>query len=171
MKRKTHQPSIKTVFKKLDNAEPWTAHEKKTYSVKERNLIRGLQLRDKTDKETSKQTYIDAINKSNKAVKALSSSVRGYIDSKYPKHGQNKNPVPDFKRKDKKTEIRKKNKTEVKKFLDNKDNKYKDEKSYNRVSKGSKKYPNASVQELRHGVNSKWSQNYRVNHGLTRNYK
>jgi hypothetical protein len=40
-----------------------------------------------------------------------------------------------------------------------------------RVESASKKYPNASNYELRHGVNSKASQSYRVRHGFSKEYK
>jgi hypothetical protein len=166
-----HKPTIKTVYKKLDRAEPFTDSEKSSYSEKEQALIRGIQLRDKTDKNTAKETYIEYLNRGQKATKSLSSSVRKYIKSKYPKHGKVEHDVSEFEKEKPKTQIRKENKQQVNKFVQNKDNKFKNEVVYERVKSASEKYPNASLGELRHGVNSKWSQEYRVKHGLNRNYK
>lgn len=39
-----------------------------------------------------------------------------------------------------------------------------------RVESAEKKYPNASNYELRHGVNSKASQEYRIRHGGSKQY-
>jgi hypothetical protein len=170
--KQIHKPSIKTVYRTLDRKEPFTETEKVQFSIKEQNLIRGIQLRDKENKQDAIQTYTNYQIEGKRATKALNSSVRKYIKSQYPKHGGKiEHEVSEFEKKKSKSQVKKENKKEVSKFIGNKKNYYKNEKGYNRVKTASKKYPNASVQELRHGVNSKWSQDYRIKHGLNRNYK
>ena len=44
-------------------------------------------------------------------------------------------------------------------------------KTWNRVEKGFKKYPNATKYELQHGINSKASQEYRIKHGRNSDFK
>ena len=167
-----HQASIKTVYKKLERNEPFTENERNGLSVKEQALIRGIQLRDKSDKNTAKETYVKYLNKGEKATKSLSSSVRRYIKSKYPKHGGRiEHKVDEFERAKPKGEVKKENRKEVVKFISDTSNRERNEKTYVRVKNASDRYPNASLQELRHGVNSQWSQEYRLKHGLNRNYK
>lgn len=168
---KKAKPSVKSVFRKLDRLEPWSNSERKGLSTKEQNLIRGIQLRDKTDKKTAKETYVNYLNKGSRQVKSLSTSVRKYLKSKYPRQGKMQPSVEDLELPKSKTKIRKENKKQVKTFISNKKNKFRNETTYTRVQKASQKYPNASLGELRHGVNSQWSQDYRVRHGLSRNYK
>jgi hypothetical protein len=168
----SHQPSLKTVYKKLDRREPFTNIEQAQFSVKEQNLIRGIQLRNKENKNDAIQTYTNYQMKGKKSVKSLATSLRKYNKSHYPKHGGRiEHDVSEFEIKKPKSKVRKENKKEVSKFLSNKKNLFKNEKVYKRIQSGSKKYPNASTQELRHGVNSKWSQEWRVKHGLNRDYK
>jgi len=167
-----HKPSIQTVFKKLDREEPFNNIEKAQFSVKEQNLIRGIQLRDKEDKNQAIQTYTNYQIKGKRASKSLASSIRKHIKNKYPKIGGTiDHDVKDFKKPITKREVRKDNKKQVRKFILNTDNKFRNKTTYIRVKHASEKYPNASLGELRHGVNSKWSENYRMSHGLNRNYK
>jgi hypothetical protein len=171
-KIKTHRPSIKTVYAKLERKEPFNNIEKAQYSEKEQALIRGIQLRDKEDKQQAIQTYTNYQIEGKKATKSLASSIRNYIKDKYPKHGGTiHHEVEDFEKGKTRTVIITQNKKQVKKFLGDKKNKQSNEVVYERVRSASERYPNASLQELRHGVNSKWSQEYRVKHGLNRNYK
>jgi hypothetical protein len=107
-----------------------------------------------------------------KATKSLASSIRNYVKSKYPKQGGAiHHEVSEFERAKPKKELRRENKVTVFNFLKDRKHYEKNPDSYMRVKNGSRKYPNASVTELRHGVNSKYSQEWRVNHGLTREYK
>jgi hypothetical protein len=69
-----HQASLKTVYKKLDRAEPFTNIEQAQFSVKEQNLIRGIQLRDKENKQQAIQTYTNYQMEGRRASKALASS-------------------------------------------------------------------------------------------------
>src|SRR4030042_3878777 len=95
-----HRPSLKTVYKKLDRNEPFTDIEKAQFSVKEQNLIRGIQLRDKENKKDANQTYTNYQIEGKRSVKALASSIRKYNKSKYPKHGQTvEHDVSEFKEK------------------------------------------------------------------------
>jgi len=168
----SHKPSLKTVYKKLDRQEPFTNIEEAQFSVKERNLIRGIQLRNKKNKNDAIQTFVNYQMKGKKSVKSLATSLRKYNKSHYPKHGGKvEHEVSEFEIKKSKVKLRKENKKEVNTFISNKKNLFKNETTFKRVQSASKKYPNASLQELRHGVNSKWSQNWRVKHGLNRNYK
>lgn len=168
----SHKPSLKTVYKKLDRQEPFTNIEQAQFSVKEQNLIRGIQLRNKESKNDAIQTYTNYQRKGKKEIKSLASSLRKYNKSHYPKHGGKvEHDVSEFETTKPKTKVRKENKKEVSLFISNKKNQFKNETTYKRIKSGSKKYPNASLQELRHGVNSKWSQDWRVKHGLNRNYK
>jgi hypothetical protein len=168
----SHRVSIKTVFKKLDREQPFDENEKARYSVKEQNLIRGIQLRDKTDKPIAIATYHNYELEGKRKLKSLNTSIRKYIKERYPSHGNKPtHTVKDFKQHEPKKKIKLQNKREVDKFLMNRDNYFKNEKVFKRIKNAQLKYPNASLQELRHGVNSKWSEEYRVKHGLDRNYK
>ncbi len=159
-------------MKKLNRDEPFTSSEKAGLSKKEQFLIRGIQLRDKVSKDEAKEIYVDYLHKGKRAVKQLSSSVRKHNKKYYPKiGGQVSHEVDEYRKPESKLKIKKKNKKKVKLFLSEKKNYYKNKKTYVRIENASKKYPNASLGELRHGVNSKWSQDYRVSHGLNRNYK
>jgi hypothetical protein len=179
--KQSHQASLQTVYKKLDRDEPFTNEEKNSYSNKEQALIRGIQLKDKLSKDDAKEKYILYLNKSDKAVKGLSSSVRKYLKAQYPKVGHTvEHNVDEFVKLPQKTKIRKENKQNVNSFLiKNKSvetskkysKKSKKEKNYIRIKNGHKDYPNASLPELRHGPNSVWSQDWRLSHGLQRNYK
>ena len=168
---KTHKPSLKTVYKTLNRKEPFTPKEKKEFSVKERNLIRGLQLRDKQDKKQAIESFKEYKSKSKKGVKSIASSIRKYLKTKYPKQGGIPHEVTEFEKPKSKTKIRQENKKQVLKYTANKQNKYQNEKRYTRVKNASLKYPNAGMFELEHGVNSKASQEWRIRHGLDRNYK
>ena len=170
--KNSHQASIQTVFKKLERDSPFTDIESAQFSIKEQNLIRSIQLRDKEDKSNAIQTYINYQREGIKARKALASSLRHYIKKQYPKQGgQTEHEVNEFEKPKPKSKIRNNHRIETLKFVMNKDNKIKNEKTYKRVRNARVRYPNASLGELRHGVNSNWSQEYRVKHGLTRNYK
>jgi hypothetical protein len=163
---------LKRAIERLNEKEPFTKTEKKGISIKEQNLIRGIQLRDKLTKREALEKYVEYVHQGEDDVKSLATSVRKYEKKYYPKQGgQIAQPVQEFKKKKSKAEIKKENKKQVKAYLKDKKNKVKNEKRYNRIKKASKLYPNASRGELEHGVNSVWSQNYRVKHGLNRNYK
>jgi hypothetical protein len=167
-----HKASIKTVFTKLERDSPFTDNEKAIYSIKEQNLIRGIQLRDKEDKNQAIQTYHNYEIEGKRAIKGLNSSIRKYIKSQYPKiGGQQAHEVSEFEKNPPKRKIKLENKRNVDKYLTNKDNYFRNEKTYNRIKKAQEKYPDASLFELSHGViNSKASQEYRVKHGQNRNY-
>jgi len=168
----THKPSINTVYAKLEKDEPFSDNERAKFTTKELNLIRGIQLRDKEDKVQAMQTYTNYQREGKRELKTLNSSVRKYIQSKYPKSGTTiDHDVSEFERGKFKKSVKTENKTGVFNFLKNRNNYLKNEKTYMRVKRGSVKYPNASVSELRHGVNSQRAQQYRLNHGLTRDYK
>jgi hypothetical protein len=169
---RSHQASLQTVYKKLDRDEPFTSNEESAYSKKELAIIRGIQLKDKLSKDDAKEKYITYLNKSKKAVKSLSTGVRKYLKAQYPKTGGGiEHNVDEFERIPQKSKIRNNNKKEVENFISNEKNKQNNPKTYNRVKSGHEKYKNASVGELRHGVNSQWSQDWRLSHGLQRNYK
>lgn len=168
----SHQASLSTVYKKLDRDDPFTDSERNSYSNKEQALIRGIQLKDNLSKDNAKEKYITYLNKSDKAVKSLSSGVRKYLKAQYPKVGhQVEHNVDEFERVPPKNKIKKENRDSVNTFLSNKKNYTKNPTTYTRIEKGHKRYPNASKGELRHGVNSQWSQDWRLTHGLQRNYK
>ena len=169
---KSHQASLSTVYKKLDRDDPFTALERESYSNKEQALIRGIQLKDKLTKDDAKEKYITYLNKSDKAVKGLSSAVRKYLKEQYPKVGhQVEHNFDEFERVPPKNKIKKENRQTVESFLVDKKNYTKNPTTYMRIERGHKKYKNASRGELRHGVNSQWSQDWRLTHGLQRNYK
>lgn len=161
---------LETVIKSLNRKEPFSFDESVRYDDKEKALIRSIQLRDKVNKDKAVDKYESYKIRGEKQIKVISSSVRSYIDSQYPKNGEIDRKVSDFEQKPK-SKIVKENKKQVKSFLSDKSNKSKNETTYTRIEKASKKYPNASLYELRHGVNSKASQEYRLRHGLKRNYK
>ena len=166
-----YRASVKTVFAKLERNEPFNENEKARYNVKEQNLIRGIQLRDKTDKQTSIATYHNYEIQGKRKLKSLNTSIRKYIKEKYEKGGKISHSVKDFEQVKPRKKIKLENKRNVDKYLTNRDNYFKNEKQFNRIKSAQLKYPYASLQELRHGVNSKWSEEYRVKRGLDRNYK
>lgn len=172
VKIKKHAPSLKTVYKSLNRKEPFTSTEKNEFSIREQNLIRGIQLKDKKSKGQAIDKFRDYKLKGKTAVKRLSTSIRKYNKTKYPKTGGKiEHDVDEFEKPKPKTKIKAENKTKVKKYLSNKNNKYKNEKRYKRILNASKKYKNAGMFELDHGVNSKVSQEWRLRHGLNRDYK
>jgi hypothetical protein len=135
-------------------------------------LIRGIQLRDKADKQRAIATYHNYEIEGKRKLKSLNTSIRKYIKERYPSHGGKiSHTVKDFKKPEPKRKVKLANKKQVDKYLTNKDNYFRNEKQFIRIKNSQLKYPNASLQELRHGVNSKWSEEYRIKHGLDRNYK
>jgi hypothetical protein len=168
----SHKASLKTVYAKLDRDDPFNEIELVSFDGRERALIRGIQLRDKENKQQAIQTYTNYQREGKRKLKVLSSQIAKKIKERYPKHdGKMEHDVSDFNQSKNKSKVIKANKKQVSKFLLNKNNMFKNEKVYNRVNRSARKYPNGSLGEHRHGVNSKWSQNYRVKHGLNRNYK
>lgn len=170
-KKFTHKPSLKTVFKKLDREQPFNEIEKAQYNVKEQNLIRGIQLRDKSDKKDAIATYHNYEIEGKRKLKSLNASVRNYLKSRYPKHGSISHSVTEFQAQPTKTQVRKDNKKQVNQWIFTRKNYHKNPERYDKIKKASQKYPNASLYELSEGVNSKRSQEYRLKHGLTRDYK
>ena len=167
-----HKPSVKTVYAKLERNEPFNDIEKAQYSEKERALIRAIQLKNKENKNDAIQTYVNYSREGRKATKALSSSLRNYVKSQYPKHGQTiQHVTADFEPSGNRKKIIQKGRKELRLFLDSKQPKYKNPKLYAKVKKNAKKYPNAGLYECKYGVTSKRSEEWRVKNGLTRNYK
>jgi hypothetical protein len=167
----THKASLKTVFKKLNRNEPFSSSEYKKYNKQERALIRGIQLRNNSDKQTSINFFNEYKIKGKEKTKQLASTIRQDLEARYPKEGgQVFHEVSEFNTPKKRAKLYHQ-KRKVNNYLNNSENKSKNEKTYNRVLRAYLKYPNASLGELRHGVNSNWSQEYRVNHGFSRNYK
>lgn len=171
MKLKQQKPSLQSVFKKLNRDNPFTNKERVNYSVKERNLIRGLQLKNKISKDESITLFDDYKKKSQSIYKKNISKIRKYIETQYGENGGILDKeIEDFNFTKRQKRIRD-NKKITTKFLNNKNNQAKNPKTYDRVKKAIIKYPNASLGELRHGVNSQWSQKWRLKNGLSRNYK
>lgn len=172
MKVQKYQPNIKTVYATLNRKEPFSKNDKTKFTIQEQNLIRGLQLRDKKSLNDAIQTYTNYEKESKRKLKSLNSSIRKYIESKYPKLGGGiEHEVSEYEAPKSKGEERRKYKLKTVEFIAKRENKIKNSKTYMRVKKSSIKYPNASLGEHRHGVNSKWSENWRVKHGFSRNYK
>jgi len=173
---------LSEVIKKLDKEQPFSRTESKGLGKRNMTFIRQLQISRKLSKEDAMKLYGDTNLKSKKAVKKLQLDTRKSIKERYPRHEQFKTPTStEFKKPEVKTSAKREKKKRVtikqwkksesikwRNFLESK--KYVGTPKYIALKNGHKQYPDASLYELRHGLNSKASKTFRVNHGLEKEY-
>ena len=126
---------------------------------------------------TDRTSWRQYVKKSKKALNKSINAVRKNIKKAYPPTGIDKRGFVLPEQKGKKGKGKKEGKKKSKMIeykpkykKTDKERKYTKE-TKSRVEKALAKYPNASNYELRHGVNSKASQEYRLRHGMERDYK
>ncbi len=159
----------------MDNQEPFTAKEKVQFTVKERAMIRNIQILNDIPKSRAVKAMVRYKSSSEENLKSAMRNTRRKIRALYPKQkvfkgGRIKTPQEQHKKMPSKREHEtfKENRKKINTYL--KDRKNRNSVNYERVKAGSKKYIDASEYELSHGVNSKASGRYRVKHGLSEKY-
>lgn len=162
---------LKAKYEELERNEPWQGRENNILP-RDKVFIRGIQVIYKVDKQKAIEIYEKHNLESKKSFTRLKKNVIKGIKDAYPKHkvfttksGKHKPPKIKTKTQKKRQLTTKKTKKGEKEKL----RKY-TPKTASRVVHASNKYPDASNYELRHGVNSKASQNYRERHGMKREY-
>lgn len=166
--------------KALDEKEPFTDNEKVSYQERDLQFIRDIQLKKGISKTAAKKEFNKYLNSSDNSKKKLSlrKEIRNMLQaSSPPSHAP---PIEITEQKHKRPKVKKPRKKIVKKKGINKKQPQKikeaikntkSPKVVKRLQSASKKYPNATPYELRHGVNSKASQEYRLRHGKGLNYE
>lgn len=157
---------LEKIFKQLETQSPWTKNESKDLSKRDKVFIRNLQIKDKSSKVEATEKYKNIIIKGPAHYKKLQKDVTSYVKDLYPVHDKKfKTETKEPKRSGKKgTKIKP---TEFKKIV----NKSVSQKVKIRLTNAHKKYPDASVYELRYGVNSAKSQQYRIKNGGESQYE
>lgn len=157
---------LEKIFKQLEVQSPWTKADNRDLSKRDKTFIRNLQIKDKSSKKEAVQKYKDIILKGPEQYKKLQKDVTSYVKDLYPVHDKKfKTEIKEPKRSGKKSV--KVKPQELKKVI----NKSASAKIKIRLASANKKYPDASVFELRHGVNSKASQQYRIKRGENAQYE
>lgn len=161
-----NQRQLKAEHQRLNEKEPFTKREAKQFDKKDQSMIRNIQILNKISKRdavnvikayksTPKKTLARLAKAYRRRLKKYSSpqkpDVRGHLKT------------PKFKPTKREAAIHKVNRAELRRDITS-DN------VSPRVETAHKKYPDASTQELRHGVNSKWSKAYREKQGLNPAY-
>lgn len=176
-------PSIKEVHAKLDQEQPFTEREIKGLGKRNLAFIRNIQISRRMSKEQAIEFYAKTNLESKEKLKHLANEVRKDVENRYPKHAVfqvvtttkfEKPVVKTAKARKKSTKQRmdtwkKSEKEKMRNFLTSE--KFKRTVTYEKIKAGHKKYPDATLFELRKGIHSKASQKYRVNHGLQPNYE
>lgn len=176
-------PSIKEVHAKLDQEQPFTEREVKGLGKRNLAFIRNIQISRRMSKEEAIDFYAKTNLESKEKLKNLANEVRKDVENRYPKHAVFKivtttkfeKPVVKTAKKRQKSEKekmalwKKSEKEKMKNFFESE--RYKHSITYDKIKAGHKKYPDATLFELRKGIHSKASQKYRVNHGLQPNYE
>ena len=175
-------PSISDTIAKLNREQPFTKQESKGLGKRNMTFVRQLQISRKISKDDALKLYGDTNLKSKKAVKKLQNDTRKSIKERYPRHEQFKtSTTTEFKKPEVKTQKKREEKkrrtikqwkkeerSKWSNFLQSK--KYVDTPKYKQLKNNHKTYPDATLYELRHGLNSNASKTYRVNHGLSKEY-
>jgi hypothetical protein len=160
-----NQRQLKAEHRRLNEKEPFTKREQKTFDKKDQSMIRNIQILNKISKKDA-VSVIKAYKSTPKAtLRRLAKAYRGrlkkYSSPQKPDiRGHMKAPRNLTKRE---KEVHAVNRGELRRNIAS-------ENVSSRVEAGHKKYPDASIQELRHGVNSKWSSAYREKQGLSPAY-
>jgi pyruvate/2-oxoacid:ferredoxin oxidoreductase alpha subunit len=174
--------TVKDAHKRLDKIDPFTEQEKRGLGKRNMAFIRDLQISRQLTKDEAKDLYAQKNLESKEALKALANEARKAVEYRYQKADVFKVPVTskfdttiilttEQREKMNEEKLLKWKKEEKKKLtLFFASEKFKRTVTYSKVKSGHKKYPDATLFELRKGVNSKASQKFRENHGLTKEY-
>lgn len=175
-------PTIKEVHAKLNREQPFTQTEEKGLGKRNMAFIRNLQISRGLDKAEALKLYSDTNLKSKEALKKLAKTARKDVENRYPRHkvfklANNKDfekPIVKTRKRRIQTEEqkikawKKEEKDKIKTFFA--DRKSRSLKTFEKMQAAHKMYPDATLYELRKGVNSRASEKYRLNHGLPANY-
>jgi hypothetical protein len=170
-----NRAQLKKQHQLLNEKEPFTEKEKIQYDKKDMSMIRNIQILNKINKKEALKVIKVYKSTTKKTLARLAKTYRERLE-KYssPQKPDSKGEIiaPKIVKEKplkKSSEIFKINRGDVKQYLDRSSSR--DQTGYTRIAIAHKKYIDASRGELRHGVNSKWSQNYRVKHGLDKKYE
>jgi hypothetical protein len=168
-----NRQELKNKHLELDEYEPFTAKEKEKYNAKDRSMIRNIQILNNFKKKDALKILTTYKGSSKDALKQLAKAYRKRLTKGYPKTKperrgriihQDKQKAPSKRE----VGVRAKQREKVAEYK--KDVANRNKVNYQRITKAHKKYIDASKPELEHGVNSKWSQNYRQKKGLSTKY-
>lgn len=148
----------------LEAIDPFSDDEKAAYQERDRNFIRSIQMaKGKTKKQAIKDfnKYLNSEGRTRKNFRRKIQN-KNREDNSPPTHVK---PIDITKHRyiSKSGKLQKTPKEYAAKT--------KSPKVKHRIISAEKKYPDASTYELRHGVNSKASQEYRLRHGQGRYYE
>jgi len=156
---------LEKIFNQLEQQAPWTKPENRDLSKRDKVFIRNLQIKDKSSKKEAVVKYKNIVLKGPKHYKALQKDVTSYVKDLYPVHDnkvQMNSSEPSHTGK-KDVKIKPKEFREIIEKTTSKNLK-------NRLIATHKKYPDASLFEIRKGVNSQASQKYRIKNGRDAQY-
>jgi hypothetical protein len=181
--REKRSIALKNKHAQLDIQEPFTQREAKGLGKRNMAFIRDLQISRRINKKEAIELYASSNLKSKKHLAKLERETQKKIKDYYSqKHkfqvtGETKFEKPILKTK---TKREKEQATKIKNWLKLEkeklqnyfaSEKYKRTATYQRIKAQHKQYPDATKYELVHGVNSKASQRFRLNHGLNQDYE
>lgn len=174
--------TLKDAINRLDKNDPFTEQEKRGLGKRNMAFIRDLQLSRGLTKDEAKNLYAQKNLESKEALKALANEARKAVEYRYQKADVFKIPATstfdttilltteqrEKQNEEKLKEWLKEEKKKLAFFFASE--KYKRTVTYSKVKSGHKKYPDATLFELRKGVHSKAAQKFRQNHGLKAEY-
>jgi len=156
---------LEKIFNQLETQSPWTRTENRDLSKRDKVFVRNLQIKDKSSKKEAVVKYKDIVVKGPEHYKALQKDVTSYIKELYPVHDKkvqmNSSEPSHTGKKD--VKIKPKEFKEIVEKTASKELKH-------RLIAAHKKYPDASLFEIRKGVNSQESQKYRIKNGRDAQY-
>lgn len=167
-----NRTQIKARHKELGQSEPFTAKESQQFNKKDQSMIRNIQILNNMDKKSAIKLIKQYKTTPKKALKQMAKDYRKILEKGYPTTTPEiRGEIPQHgKKQSKRTgDTLRHNRQSTQKYL--KTPKNRNQASYKRIEKASKKYIDASPYELRNGVNSPKSQNYRERIGLSRQYE
>lgn len=167
-----NRKQLKAEHERLGREQPFTKKESKQFDKKDQSMIRNIQILNKFTKKqaidtlkgykaTPKQTLKNLAKEHRARLKKYSSPQKPEVEGRIKPHGK---ALP------KRTgDVLRTNRRETQNYLNTPSKR--NTVNYAKIEKGSKKYIDASPYELRYGVNSKKSQDYRERNGLARKYE
>jgi len=167
-----NRSQLKKQHQLLNEKEPFTEKENIQYNKKDKSMIRNIQILNNINKKDALKVIRAYKSTPKQTLRRLAKTYRERLE-KYsaPQKPDSRGIIkPPHKKKLESREVSTfaKNRNDVVSYINNP--KKKNQAGYSRVVKGHKKYIDASEPELKHGVNSKWSQKYRVKTGLSKKY-
>lgn len=156
---------LEKIFKQLEKESPWTKAEKRDLSNRDKVFVRNLQIKDKITKKEAVKKYKEQVIKGPEHYKKLQKDTTSYIKELYPVHDMK---PPEHINEPKRSGVKsvKIKPQEFAKVLEKTVN----PKKRLALKNAHKKYPDASLYELRQGVTSIKSAQYRLRHGQDPNY-